>query len=167
MLNVARVLTFKISHSDVSEISIHSSDGSLPDEEEEEEARGKSQRKVKRQRRRLVQANSESPGDGREINEDQTEAAGKGAAKSGQQERDKKRRRIIPSEQESSDCGCTPPSSTTMRSPQTRGQSALAAALAETGVDAEKDPQLAAAIAVSLPTDLNVTALNVAVVTPY
>jgi predicted RNA methylase len=43
-----------------------------------------------------------------------------------------------------------------MRSPHPRELSALAAEMAETGVDLEKDPQLAAVIAVNLSTDLSV-----------
>jgi hypothetical protein len=67
-----------------------------------------------------------------------------------------KRRRIIASEQESSDCGATSPSSSTIRSKHPRELSGLAAEMTETGVDPEKDPQLAAAIVVNLSTDLSV-----------
>jgi hypothetical protein len=124
---------------------------------------------MKRRRRRIVQANSESSSDGAEgggeIDESEAEVGGKPSARSGQEvsthagagrEGFQKRRRIIASEQESSDCGATSPSSSTMRSPHPRELSALAAEMAETGVDLEKDPQLAAVIAVNLSTDLSV-----------
>ncbi len=124
---------------------------------------------MKRRRRRIVQANSESSSDGAEVGgemgESEAEAGGKRSARSGQEvsthagagrEGFQKRRRIIASEQESSDCGATSPSSSTMRSPHPRELSALAAEMAETGVDLEKDPQLAAVIAVNLSTDLSV-----------
>lgn len=131
---------------------------------------GKGKGNAKRRRRRIVQANSESSSDGAEVggevDESEADSGGKRSAMSGQEvstyagtarDRFQKRRRIIASEQESSDCGATSPSSSTMRSPHPRELSALPAAeIAKTVVDPEKDPPVAAPIAVNLSTDLNV-----------